>query len=78
MSVSPAATCTKATASNVTTVTCKLGTLAPSAKATITLQAKLTGTVGQVLTDIRLGDRGRPRRPPRRNDTSTVSTTVVR
>jgi uncharacterized repeat protein (TIGR01451 family) len=78
VSVSPTATCTNATASNVTTVTCKLGTLAPSAKATITLQAKLTGTVGQVLTDTASATEAGPGDPHAGNDTSNVSTTVVR
>src|SRR4051794_1728234 len=78
VSVSPAATCTKATASNVTTVTCKLNTLAPSATATITLQAKLTGTVGQVLTNTASAAEAGPGDPNAGNDTSSVSTTVVR
>ena len=78
VSVSPAATCTKATASNVTTVTCKLGTLAPGATSTITLVAKLTGTVGQVLTDTASASEAGPGDSNSANDTSSVTTTVAR
>ena len=76
--VSPAATCTRAIASNVTTVTCTVGTLAPGATATITLQAKLTGTVGQVLMDTAFASESRPGDPDAGNDSSSVTTTVVR
>ncbi len=76
--VSPAAACTKATASNVTTVSCNLGTLASGATSTITLVAKLSGTVGQVLTDTASVSEAGPGDASSANDTSIVTTTVTR
>ena len=72
-SVSPAATCTKATASNVTTVTCKLGTLARGATSTITLVAKLTRNRGPGADQHRLGDRERARATELRRTTRAAS-----
>ncbi len=76
--VSPAAACTKASAGNVTTVSCNLGTLASGATSTITLVAKLSGTVGQVLTDTASVSEGAPGDANSANDTSIVTTTVTR
>jgi len=76
--VSPAAACTKATAGNVTTVSCNLGTLASGATSTITLVAKLSGTVGQVLTDTASVSEAGPGDANSANDTSIVTTTVTR
>jgi uncharacterized repeat protein (TIGR01451 family) len=76
--VSPAATCKKATASNVTTVTCPLGTLASGATRTITLVAKLRGTVGQVLTNTASVSEAGPGDSNSANNTSSVTTTVVK
>jgi uncharacterized repeat protein (TIGR01451 family) len=77
-SVSPSATCTNSTASGVTTVTCKLGTLASGATSTITLVAKLSGTVGQVLTNTASASEASPGDASASNDTSSVATTIVR
>ncbi len=76
--VSPAATCTRATASSVTTVTCKLGTLASGATSTITLVAKVRGTVGQLLTDTASATEAGPGDPNSGNNTSIVTTTVIK
>ncbi len=78
VSVSPAATCTKATASNVTTVTCNLGTLASGATSTITLVAKLSGTVGQQLANTASASETGPGDPSTGNNTSIVTTTIVK
>jgi uncharacterized repeat protein (TIGR01451 family) len=75
---SPAATCTKKTASNVTTVTCKPGTLASGAASTITIVAKLSGTVGAVLTNTASATETGPGDPNSANNTSSVTTSVVR
>jgi uncharacterized repeat protein (TIGR01451 family) len=75
---SPAATCTKASASSVTTVTCKLGTIASGATTTITIVAKLRGTVGAVLTNTASATETGPGDPNSGNNTSIVSTTVTR
>jgi uncharacterized repeat protein (TIGR01451 family) len=76
--VSPTATCKKATASSVTTVTCTLGTLASGATSTITLVAKLRGTIGNVLTNTASATEAGPGDPKSSNNTSNVTTTVVR
>src|SRR6266542_6457585 len=76
--VSPAAACTKAAAGNVTTVSCNLGPLASGATSTITLVAKLSGTVGQVLTDTASVSEAGPGDANSANDTSIVTTTVTR
>ncbi len=78
VNVSPSATCTKATASNVTTVTCNLGTLAAGATSTINVVARLSGTTGQVLTDTASASEAGPGDPNSANNTSIVTTTVVR
>jgi uncharacterized repeat protein (TIGR01451 family) len=75
---SPAATCTKASASSVTTVTCKLGTMASGATTTITIVAKLRGTVGAVLTNTASATEAGPGDRNTGNNTSIVSTTVTR
>ena len=76
--VSPASACSKATASNVTTVTCNLGALASGATSTITLVAKLSGTVGQALSHSASATESGPGDGNSANNTSTVTTTVVR
>ena len=78
MKVTPAATCTKATASYVTTVTCQLGTLAAGATSTITIVAKLRGTVGQLLTNTASATEAGPGDPNSADNTSIVTTTVTR
>jgi len=76
--VTPAATCTKATASYVTTVTCQLGTLAAGATRTITVVARLKGTVGQLLTNTASATETGPGDPNSADNTSIVTTTVIR
>jgi uncharacterized repeat protein (TIGR01451 family) len=76
--VTPTATCTKATANNVTTVTCQLGTLAPGATRTITVVAQLKGTVGQLLTNTASATETGPGDPNSADNTSIVTTTVIR
>jgi uncharacterized repeat protein (TIGR01451 family) len=78
VSVSPSAACSKATASNVTTVTCNLGALASGSTSTITLVAKLSGTVGQSLTHTASATESGPGDGNSANNTSIVTTTVVR
>jgi uncharacterized repeat protein (TIGR01451 family) len=75
---SPAATCNKATANSVTTVTCTPGTMASGATTTITLVATLRGTVGTVLTNTASATEAGPGDPDSGNNTSIVSTTVTR
>jgi uncharacterized repeat protein (TIGR01451 family) len=76
--ITPAAKCTKATASSVTTVTCQIGTLAPGATSTITIVAKLRGTVGQLLTNTASATEAGPGDPNSADNTSIVTTTVTK
>jgi extracellular elastinolytic metalloproteinase len=68
-------TCTKATANNVTTVTCNLGTLANADTATITLVAKLRVTGDNVNTAT--ATEAGPGDPDSSNDSATVHTNVT-
>lgn len=78
MIATPATKCTKATANSVTTVTCQLGTPATGAMSTITVVAKLNGTVGQLLTNTASATEAGPGDPSSADNTSIVTTTVTK